>query len=152
MSSATISRTFGRFVGASAKRSSGWQHTVAAKIVHGGTTLAEASARLRDGSVSSEALTEAALARIAATDETWHWWGKLNPQTEGAVVVLRGSGGSDQQAINIPWVDPQKTYTIKLCFKGVLIKPMSGKDLQAGKLKLTLPAYGQEIIELKIKN
>jgi len=35
-------------------------------------TLAEASARLRDGSVSSEALTEAALARIAATDETLH--------------------------------------------------------------------------------
>lgn len=35
-------------------------------------TLAEATARLRDGTVSSEALTEAALARIAATDETWH--------------------------------------------------------------------------------
>jgi hypothetical protein len=71
-------------------------------------------------------------------------------QTEGAVVVLRGKGGSKTRAINIPWVDSEKSYTVKYCLNSQPFQTMIGKDLQAGKLILTLPAYGQEIIELTV--
>ena len=43
----------------------------------------------------------------APTDEDWHWWGKLNPAGYGAVVVLRGSGGAESRAINVPWVEAE---------------------------------------------
>lgn len=42
----------------------------------------------------------------APTDTDWHWWGKLNGQGHGAVVVMRGRDGEDQRAIKIPWVRP----------------------------------------------
>ena len=84
------------------------------------------------------------------TDDDWHWWGKLNQQSEGAVVVLRGKGGAKSRAVNIPWVDSKKTYTVTRCLIGQEQQTMIGKDLQNGKLILTLPEYGQEIIELKV--
>jgi hypothetical protein len=84
------------------------------------------------------------------TDDDWHWWGKLNQQSDGAVVVLRGKGGAKSRAVNIPWVDSKKTYTVTRCLIGQEQQTMTGKDLQNGKLILTLPEYGQEIIELKV--
>jgi len=44
----------------------------------------------------------------APTDTGWHWWGKLNTNGSGAIVVLRGNGGTDTQQINIPWVKADK--------------------------------------------
>ncbi|MBT8043844.1 MAG: hypothetical protein KJO79_02740, partial [Verrucomicrobiae bacterium] len=87
----------------------------------------------------------------APTDDDWHWWGKLNPQSEGVVVVLRGRAGADSRAINIPWVKAEKNYTIRFCLNQPShSQVISGKDLQDGKLQLELPKYGQEIIELKV--
>ncbi len=69
-------------------------------------TLAEASARLRDGSVSSEDLTEAALARIAATDETWHSFITVSADearaTARAIDAQRQSGAAAGVLAGIP--------------------------------------------------
>jgi len=84
----------------------------------------------------------------APTDTDWHWWGKLDSRGCGAVVVLRGSGGKDQQAINIPWVDPVETYKVTALFQAKELGTFTGRQLQAGELPLTLPPLGQEILEL----
>src|SRR3546814_15731707 len=46
------------------------------------------------------------------TDTDWHWWGKLNEQGCGAVVVLRGSNGLASRQINVHWVRPEGSYHI----------------------------------------
>ena len=84
----------------------------------------------------------------APTDNNWHWWGKLNGQGCGAVVVLRGSGGADSCSVNIPWVDPAARYTVTALFDGQKLGVFTGTDLRAGKLSLVLPPLGQEILEL----
>jgi alpha-galactosidase len=84
----------------------------------------------------------------APTDTDWHWWGKLNEAGHGAVVVLRGSEGDDNRQINIPWVNPESRYRIRLCFSDTYLGLYSGKALIAGKLSLSLPVCGQEIIEI----
>ncbi|KAA6441835.1 hypothetical protein FEM33_00785 [Dyadobacter flavalbus] len=82
------------------------------------------------------------------TDTDWHWWGKLNEKGEGAVVVLRGSKGANSRKINIPWVLPEKTYKLRLCFDKTDKGLYKGKDLINGALSLALSAYNQEIIEI----
>jgi hypothetical protein len=52
-----------------------------------------------------------ALARTSGND--WHWWGELNENREGAVVILRGNGGEERRAVNIPWVLPHKRYKLR---------------------------------------
>jgi hypothetical protein len=84
----------------------------------------------------------------APTDVDWHWWGKLNDRGEGAVVVLRGSGGADSRQVVIPWVIPSRHYQLKALFTGKALGTFAGRDLINGKLKLELPLYGQEIIDL----
>jgi len=84
----------------------------------------------------------------APTDTDWHWWGKLDPRGCGAVVVLRGSGGKDQHAINIPWVDRTQTYKVTALFQAKELGTFPGKQLQDGILTLSLPFLGQEILEL----
>lgn len=87
----------------------------------------------------------------APTDTDWHWWGKLNENREGAVVVLRGNGGKEKRAVNIPWVLPQKRYQLTALFGEKELGTFKGSDLINGKLKVTLPEYGQEILEVKRK-
>jgi hypothetical protein len=48
----------------------------------------------------------------APNEDDWHWWGKLNDQGCGAVVGVRGSGGAERRAINIPWVKPDRRYAV----------------------------------------
>jgi hypothetical protein len=86
----------------------------------------------------------------APTDTDWHWWGKLDSHGCGAVVVLRGSGGNDQRAINIPWVVPTETYKVTSLLAPKELGTFTGKQLQAGELPLTLPLLGQEILELSL--
>ena len=88
----------------------------------------------------------------APTDTDWHWWGKLNKQGCGAVVVIRGSGGEDQRAINIPWVQPESGYKVKALLGNKDIGAFTGKQLQAGALRVKLPSLGQEILELSPQN
>lgn len=83
------------------------------------------------------------------TDIDWHWWGKLNPAGEGAVVVLRGSAGAPSRAINIPWVKTETRYRVSGIFSGRDYGVHSGKALQAAVLQLRLPVYGQEILEIQ---
>jgi hypothetical protein len=87
----------------------------------------------------------------APTDSDWHWWGKLDPRGCGAVVVLRGGGGQDRRAINIPWVDPAATYQVSVLFQAEELGSFTGKQLQDGELSLALPILGQEILELSAK-
>lgn len=84
----------------------------------------------------------------APTDSDWHWWGKLDEKGCGAVVVIRGSGGHDRRAINIPWVDPAGTYKIAARLQAKDLGVFTGTQLQDGKLLLALPLLGQEILEL----
>ena len=86
------------------------------------------------------------------TDTGWHWWGKLNEDGEGAVVVIRGAGGEDERAVNIPWVDAGKRYEVTALLGSNELGTFKGADLIKGRLEIGLPVYGQEIIELKIKN
>ncbi|MCE4565898.1 alpha-galactosidase [Maribellus sp. CM-23] len=87
----------------------------------------------------------------APTDEEWHWWGKLNDEGCGAVIVLRGSSGADSRQINIPWVKADKTYQLKALFSGKDLGEFTGKQLVDGELNLSLPHLGQEIIEISLK-
>jgi hypothetical protein len=82
------------------------------------------------------------------TDEGWHWWGKLNGEGFGAVVVLRGSTGTQRQRINIPWVKASKKYQLKALFSDENLGVFSGSQLINGELTLSLPPFGQEIIEV----
>ena len=80
------------------------------------------------------------------TDEDWHWWGKLNENHEGVVVIIRGSGGEDERQINIPWVTPESKYSIKQLFENKELGSFSGKELQEGIIQLSLPKFGQDIL------
>jgi hypothetical protein len=82
------------------------------------------------------------------TDVDWHWWGKLNQQGHGAVVVLRGSGGPARRVVNVPWVQRGQSYRITGLFSGTSYGVLSGAVLQDKGLALELPIYGQEILEL----
>jgi hypothetical protein len=85
----------------------------------------------------------------APTDEDWHWWGKLNAEGGGAVVVLRGNGGADERAVNIPWVQGDRTYQVHAQLRDKPLGKFTGRQLQAGALRLALPALGQEILEVR---
>ena len=85
------------------------------------------------------------------TDDDWHWWGKLNADTEGVVIVLRGSAGDDKRKINIPWVLPKKRYKLTALFAEKELGTFKGSDLIKGKLEIALPKYGQEMLEVKRK-
>ncbi len=85
------------------------------------------------------------------TDEGWHWWGKLNTDGCGVVIVLRGSGGPESQKINIPWVKENNEYQLKALFSGKELGHFTSKQLQEGVLMLELPSFGQEMIEVHQK-
>ncbi|MDX9881650.1 MAG: alpha-galactosidase [Prolixibacteraceae bacterium] len=87
----------------------------------------------------------------APTDEGWHWWGKLNENGCGAVVVLRGSAGADSQKVNIPWVKAGRKYKLTALLSGKQLGNFTGEKLQNGELEFSLPRWGQEIIEIAIK-
>jgi len=82
------------------------------------------------------------------TDTDWHWWGKLNKDGTGAVVVIRGSEGADQRNINIPWVDADASYQVRALFVDKSLGSFTGRELMNGRLQLALPTYGQEILEV----
>lgn len=82
------------------------------------------------------------------TDTGWHWWGKLNEEGKGAVVIIRGKEGPEKQSINIPWVDRNREYVVKPLLSGKEPLHFSGAELQDGALKMGLPAMGQEILEV----
>jgi hypothetical protein len=81
-------------------------------------------------------------------DDDWHWWGKLNGEGCGAVVVVRGTGGAERRAINIPWVQPQRRYAVIASFSERRLGELAGYQLQSAGVEITLPVYGQEILEL----
>ena len=78
----------------------------------------------------------------------WHWWGKLNANGHGAVVVLRGSGGAPARAVNVPWVQRAGSYRVTGLFSGKSYGVVSGATLQDAGLRIELPVYGQEILEM----
>ncbi len=84
----------------------------------------------------------------APNDNDWHWWGKLNEQGCGAVVVVRGSGGAERRSINIPWVSPGRRYAVIASFGELRLGDFTGRRLQSTGVEVTLPVYGQEILEL----
>jgi hypothetical protein len=84
----------------------------------------------------------------APNDDNWHWWGKLNEDGYGAVVVLRGSGGAERRAINIPWVKPDRRYAVIASFGERRLGDFTGRQLQSAGVEVALPRYGQEILEL----
>ncbi|HWQ56081.1 MAG TPA: hypothetical protein VN442_20510 [Bryobacteraceae bacterium] len=82
------------------------------------------------------------------TDVDWHWWGKLDEQGHGAVVVVRGSGGAARRAVNIPWVRRDRTYRALGLFSGKMYGVLSGAALQDAGVTLELPPYGQDLLEI----
>jgi hypothetical protein len=64
------------------------------------------------------------------------------------VVVVRGSGGDERRAINIPWVRPDRRYAVTASFGGQRLGTFTGHQLQSEGIEVALPAYGQEILEL----
>ena len=86
----------------------------------------------------------------APTDEDWHWWGKLNQEGCGVIVVLRGKQGAESRKINVPWVKSEAKYRLKALFSGKDLGNFTGKQLQNGDLKLHLNDMGQEIVKISI--
>ena len=85
------------------------------------------------------------------TDTDWHWWGKLNDDGCGAVVVVRGRSGEERRAINIPWAARNRQYRITACLAGKTLGDFTGAELQDAGVSLALPPLGQEILELAKK-
>ncbi len=83
------------------------------------------------------------------TDTDWHWWGKLNQDGAGAVVVIRGSQGENERAVNIPWVAGDRNYQVRTLLAEKPLGRFTGKQLQDGAVRLALAPLGQEILELK---
>lgn len=81
------------------------------------------------------------------TDRDWHWWGKLNGNGMGIVVVLRGSGGAAIRAINVPWVERTRRYRVSALMAGRDLGVITGAQLQDEGVQLSLPLFGQEILE-----
>lgn len=86
----------------------------------------------------------------APTEADWHWWGKLNHDGYGVVVIIRGNGGQQSRMINIPWVNPRKRYAVTLHFADKKLGVFTGEQLIKGAVKLDLPVLGQEILELSL--
>jgi hypothetical protein len=84
------------------------------------------------------------------TDTGWHWWGKLNADGYGIVVVLRGNSDDHSKRINVPWVNENHKYHLTALFSGKDLGNYSGAQLQKGGLTLELDKLGQEILELSI--
>jgi len=84
----------------------------------------------------------------APSDEEWHWWGKLNDEGCGAVVVVRGGRGAERRAINVPWVKPDRRYVVVASFGEQRLGTFAGRQLQSAGVEIALPVYGQEILEL----
>jgi hypothetical protein len=84
----------------------------------------------------------------APTDDGWQWWGKLNQDGYGVVVVLRGSGGENSRNINVPWVIAGRRYRVRALFRNSDLGQFSGTQLQNGILNLDLSEYGQELLEV----
>ena len=84
----------------------------------------------------------------APTDDDWHWWGKLNDEGYGAVVVVRGAAGAERRAINVPWVRADGRYAVVALFAERSLGEFTGHQLQSAGVELTLPVSGQEILEL----
>ena len=82
------------------------------------------------------------------TDTGWHWWGKLNDDGCGAVVVLRGSAGQQEQSVNIPWVVAGRKYRVVGLIGGRQYGTFTPEQLRSGAIRVTLPKLGQEILEL----
>ena len=82
------------------------------------------------------------------TDVDWHWWGKLDPAGHGAVVALRGSGGPAFRQVNIPWVRRDASYRVTGLFSGKAYGVASGRTLRESGIRIDLPVYGQELLEL----
>ena len=82
------------------------------------------------------------------TDTDWHWWGKLNVDGCGVIVVMRGSEGEPRRAVNIPWVRDGKQYRVSGVFSGKQYGLFSGRQLKNTGLMVALPAYGQDLLEL----
>jgi alpha-galactosidase len=82
------------------------------------------------------------------TDTDWHWWGKLNDNGYGAVVVLRGSDGEQQRSINTPWAVAGHKYRVVGLIGGREYGIFTAEQLRAGAMCVRLPRVGQEILEL----
>ena len=82
------------------------------------------------------------------TDVDWHWWGKLNESGSGAVVVLRGTGGAEQRAVNVPWVRAGRSYRITGVLSGRSYGTAAGAALRDRGVVVALPPNGQEILEI----
>jgi len=82
------------------------------------------------------------------TDTGWHWWGKLDDDGCGAVVVIRGSQGEQQRSINIPWVVAGRKYRVAGLIGGRQYGTFTAEQLRSGAISVTLPKLGQEILEL----
>ena len=82
------------------------------------------------------------------TDTDWHWWGKLNDDGYGAVVVLRGSAGKPQRSINVPWAVAGHKCRVVGLLGGHQYGTFTAAQLRAGAIRVTLPKLGQEILEL----
>ncbi len=82
------------------------------------------------------------------TDTDWHWWGKLNSDGYGVVVVLRGAAGETRRSVNLPWVRRDRRYHVQGLLTGKSYGVISGSRLQNAGLSIDLPVYGQDILEI----
>ncbi|OHB76099.1 MAG: hypothetical protein A2Z25_09040 [Planctomycetes bacterium RBG_16_55_9] len=62
--------------------------------------------------------------------------------------MVRGNAGPERRAVNIPWVQRDRQYTVSALFIERTLGDFTGRQLQSDGVQITLPAYGQEILEL----
>jgi hypothetical protein len=51
--------------------------------------------------------------------------------------------------VNVPWVESGKSYRVTGLFSGQSYGVFSGRQLQQTGVPISLPAYGQEVLEIE---
>lgn len=84
------------------------------------------------------------------SEEDSFWWGKLNRQGEGAVIVMGGRDGKADNRVYIPWVQSRRNYRVKGLLTGTDHGIHAGRDLSREGLDLRLQPAQVEILELSL--
>ena len=85
------------------------------------------------------------------TEGAWDGFCRLNTESGsgGLVGIFKQGAKEKSRIITIPWLDPEKTYTIKQGFVGTIIGTMTGKQLMDEGFQVTLnELYDGELFEI----
>jgi len=86
------------------------------------------------------------------TEDCWDGFCRINTETGsgGLVGIFRHGAKEEIRTVTVPWLNPQKIYTISSISKEIVV--MTGKELAEKGFSITIPElYGGELFEINEK-